>query len=397
MALAPYRAVLAVPGVRSLTALLVLARIPVSAIPIVLTLHVVLDLGRGYADAGVVGAALTIGACLGGPVLGRIADRNGMRTMLTICTICEGGFWLASPLLPYPALLIGAFVGGFAGIPTTALSRQALAALVPAELRRLAYSLDSISAELSFMIGPALGVVIVTAWSGTSGLLALSGTILGTGIALWVANPPTRSALEKLDTAVVHWRAWASPALSSLLVTAAGATIALAGADMAIVAALRPTGQLGWVGAVNTALCLASAAGGLVFGARSWHLPARLGMMLLGLLEIPAGLASGHWWLLALALMPAAALCAATVTAIGDELSRIAPAGVRGLVMGLQGSAFTLGGAIGAPLAGIVADHYSPSWGFAVVGATGVTVATCANLLTRGQSRRPVESALVTP
>ena len=55
---APYRAVLARPGVRPLLATTLLARIPVTAAGVVLTLHVVLDLHRlqyfDHRDQGVV-------------------------------------------------------------------------------------------------------------------------------------------------------------------------------------------------------------------------------------------------------------------------------------------------------------------------------------------------------
>lgn len=397
MALAQYRAVLAIPGVRSFTLLMAFVRVPIAAVTMVLTLHVVIDLGRGYAAAGVAGAALTVGACLGGPVLGRIADARGMRTMLVICTIGEAGFWCVSPLLPYPALLLGAFLGGLVGIPTFSISRQALAALAPPDLRRAAYSLDSVTAELAFMAGPALGVTIATLASGTAALLALGATITVAGIALHVSNPPTRSDGELLDTARAHWRSWVTPALLSLLCTALGATIALTGMDVAIIAALRPIGQLSWVGAVNGVICASSAVGGLVYGTMRRRVSPRLAMALLGLLEIPAGLATGQWWLLMLALIPASALCAPTVTAIGDELSRLAPPSVRGLVMGLQGSAFTLGGAIGAPLAGVVADHHAPGLCFAVVGATGAAVAGAAVLLSQVSPRKTTPSPAPVP
>jgi hypothetical protein len=46
MRLTAYRAVLARPGVRPLLLTTLIARIPVTAAPVVLTLHVVLDLHR---------------------------------------------------------------------------------------------------------------------------------------------------------------------------------------------------------------------------------------------------------------------------------------------------------------------------------------------------------------
>src|SRR6266480_1212512 len=54
MHLEPYRRVLALPGVRSLMIVAMVARIPPIAAGFALTLHVVLDLGRGYGAAGLV-------------------------------------------------------------------------------------------------------------------------------------------------------------------------------------------------------------------------------------------------------------------------------------------------------------------------------------------------------
>jgi hypothetical protein len=52
--------VLALPGVPPLILLALLARVPATAVGVTLTLHVVLDLHRGYGAAGLVGAASTI-------------------------------------------------------------------------------------------------------------------------------------------------------------------------------------------------------------------------------------------------------------------------------------------------------------------------------------------------
>ena len=64
MTLTPYRQTLALPGIKSLLIVATLARIPITAGAVVLTLHVVNDLGRGYGAAGLIGAAFTVGASL---------------------------------------------------------------------------------------------------------------------------------------------------------------------------------------------------------------------------------------------------------------------------------------------------------------------------------------------
>ena len=76
MTLKPYRETLALPGIKSLLIVATLARIPITAGAVTLTLHVVTDLGLGYGAAGLIGAAFTVGASLGAPVMGRFVDRR---------------------------------------------------------------------------------------------------------------------------------------------------------------------------------------------------------------------------------------------------------------------------------------------------------------------------------
>jgi predicted MFS family arabinose efflux permease len=97
----------------------------------------------------------------------------------------------------------------------------------------------------------------------------------------------------------------------------------------------------------------------------------------LALFTIPVGLA-GEWWWLALALIPAGLLCAPTLAATADAVSRLVPAGARGEAMGLYGSALTVGMAVGAPLGGAVIDALGPPWGFAAIGLLGGLVAILA-------------------
>src|SRR3954468_18993988 len=109
MTLTPYRETPALLGIRSLLIVATLARIPITAGAVVLTLHVVNDLGLGYGAAGLIGAAFTVGASLGAPVMGRFVDRRGLRPMLVVTTIAEVVFWTTAQAAPYWALLIAAF------------------------------------------------------------------------------------------------------------------------------------------------------------------------------------------------------------------------------------------------------------------------------------------------
>jgi MFS family permease len=372
--LGPYRDVLGVPRVRSLIAVTSLARVPAAASAVVLTLHVVLSLGGGYAGAGALVAALTVGGALGAPLTGRITDRRGLRTTLVLTASGQGAFWLAAPALPYAALLPVAFCGGLLTLPLFTVSRQSLAALVSDDRRRTAYSLDSMGVELSFMLGPAAGVLVATQVSTRAALVAMGATMLAAGLVLYLLNPPVRSdAEEHAGVGPALRRGWLTDRLLKVLLATAGATVALAGTDVSIVATLRHAGELSWSGLVIATWCAWSMLGGFVYGVLSRSLPALLLVELLGLLTIPVGLA-GHWWALALALLPAGALCAPTIAATGEVISRAVPAAVRGEAMGLQSAALTAGTALGAPLAGAVVDRWSPGLGFAAVGAAGAAL-----------------------
>jgi predicted MFS family arabinose efflux permease len=98
--------------------------------------------------------------------------------------------------------------------------------------------------------------------------------------------------------------------------------------------------------------------------------------------------------MLTLALVPAGALCAPTLAATGELVSRLVPAGARGEAMGLHGSALTTGVALGAPLAGAVVDHSTPAMGFVAAGGAGALLALVGLAAIRVSSLRPARYAV---
>ncbi|MCP3803326.1 MFS transporter [Allokutzneria sp. A3M-2-11 16] len=374
MALSRYRQVLALPGVLRLLLIALFARVPGAAVSVAVTMHVVLTLKQGYGAAGLVIAFVTIGMTLSGPLFGRLVDRRGLRLTLAITTIGEATFWFVAPSLPYSSLLGTALLGGFLTLPVGATSRQALIAIVPPEHRKAAFSLDSIIGEVSFMLGPALGVLLATQVSTTVAMVAIGGGLVLTGAAMFLVDPPIRSEENSGPAHPVPRAQWLTGELVGALVITAGATLVLAGTDVAIIASLQLHGQASWTGAVVVVWCLVSLLGGFVYGAMT-RAVSPLGLMgMMGLLTIPIGLATDWWWL-CLAIVPAGALCAPVLVAISDWISRLAPEAVRGEVMGLQQSALTLGSAMGAPVVGAVMDATSPAMGFAAAGGLAVVVA----------------------
>ncbi|GIF28195.1 MFS transporter [Actinoplanes utahensis] len=377
MLLTPYRETLALPKITSVLVVATLARVPIAAATVVLTLHVVEGLGMSYGAAGLVGAASTIGGSIGAPVMGRLIDRWGLRPVLVLTTVAEVIYWLVAQALPYGALLPVAAVGGFLALPAFSVARQAIAALTPESHRLPAFALDSMTTELSFMAGPALGVLIVTTGSSRGAMFALAAGILLAGIGLWLLDPPVRAAHEAPVSSGerVPRSTWLKPRFFAVLAVTMAATLVLSGTDVAVVATLRASGDLEWAGLVLALWALFSLIGGFLYGTVRRGLPILVIFTPMALLTIPVGLGGDHWWLLALLLIPAGALCAPTITASSDAISRMIPATARGEAMGMHNSALTVGVACGAPLAGLAIDHWGPAWGFAAVGTVGVLVA----------------------
>ncbi|ANZ36889.1 hypothetical protein BBK82_13195 [Lentzea guizhouensis] len=387
MNLAPFKHVLVLPKVRPLVLLMLFARMPPAATGVILTLHVAVTLDEGYGAAGLVGAAGTVGMGLGAPLMGKLIDERGLRLMLALSVTASTAFWLVAPLLSYWTLLVASFAVGLLGVPMMSIGRQIITALVPEGQRRVALSLDSISVELSFMAGPALGVFMATKFSTDAALVFIGVSILVAGVLLYVANPPMVHQDEVVDGPKPRVSEWLRGPVIGVFVVCAGATLCLVGMEVSTIASLEHAGKQGWIGVAFFAMCASSITGGLVYGGVKRTPSVLVLLALMGLLEMPVGLGDGSVLWLCLLLIPMNLMCAPLIAASGEHISRLAPATARGLALGLQGSAFTVGSAIGSPLAGVAIDHGGAPLGFVVVGAGGLLVAGIGWLLARQRDR----------
>ncbi len=386
MPLQPYRRVLSVPRVPSTMALMFLARLPMTMNGVLMTLYIVAGLGRGYGAAGLVGGGVTLGMALGAPMLGRCFDRYGLRPVVAVCGIGTTVFWIAAPHLPFETLAVVAVPAGMLSVPAGSLARQALATLVPPEQRRAAYSLDTISIEATFMVGPAAGIAAITAFSPMWTLTALGVLFGGTAFLIWLVDPPIREGAGQAAELGPRppLRSWLTGRLVGTLLIAGGALFVLIGTELATLAALRANGELGVTGLVIVVMCTASITGGIVHGLVKRSLPQGVLMLLLALLVMPVGLADHPWWLLMLALIPTNLMCAPTLSATTETVTRLAPPRVRGEAMGLQDAFTRLGLAVGGPVVGFAIDHSSPEWGFVAAGLGGLAIASAGLLRRRG-------------
>lgn len=379
MNMAPYRQVFALPGLRLLTVIGMLARIPATAAALTITLHVVNTLGLQFTEAGIAGAAAMAGAGLGAPLAGRMVDKVGLRPVLLVTTLAQGLYWTTAPSLSYVVLVVCAFLAGVLGLPIFSVMRQFMAAMVPLEHHRPAFALDSMAVELSYMVGPALAVALVTSVGSTFTIYAVGAGFVLAGAALIVMNPPIRSAEEEqAETAAVRRRQWLRPSLISVLVASAAATLVLTATELSIVAVLKADNATAWTGLVIGLWCAYSLTGGFIYGALHRSLSPLVLIGGLAALTVPLGLVGGGWWWLCVAIIPSGVLVAPALAATVDTINQLVPASARGEAMGVHGASLTCGVAAGAPFAGAIIDSFGPQWGFAAAGLAGLLVVALA-------------------
>ncbi|GGJ14339.1 MFS transporter [Paenarthrobacter histidinolovorans] len=429
MNFALYKEMLSIRPVRRLLIVGMVARIPHSAAGVLLTLHIVLTLGQGYAAAGAAAAVMTIGIALGAPWRGRRVDTVGLRKALIPSVVSETVIWSIVPHVSYQWLLPLVFIGGLFTLPIFSVVRQSLGVMVDGEQRRSAFALDSIATELVFMIGPAVGAVVATSGYSALGLTAVGISVSVAGLFLMWFNPPTRSEAactpeesadrESADLAaaeaamvasapahvqeaasemasatsrtaglrsrVARNFTWFTVSVAALFAVAAGSGMVLSGSDVSIVGLLERGGHQNEIGIVFFFWCAASVVGGLIYGSMKRSISPMLLLLGMAALTIPMGFAQDTWTLAFLSLLPGL-LCAPVLSASSEKVADLVEEDRRGEAMGWYGSALTAGVALGAPLAGVFIDTVGPSGGFAAVGIAGV--ALCATGLVLMSIRR---------
>jgi MFS family permease len=391
----PYRRVLSVPGARSLYGFSLIARIPVTAASTALTLRVVLGLHRDFVDAGLVATSAAVGVAFGAPLLGHLVDRRGARTALVLTTLSEAAFWTAAAWLPFSWLLPAAFLGGALALPAFSLARLAVVALLPVGDRQAGLSLDSMSVEVSYAIGPALGVLAVIQLGSATAMLTIGASLVVAGIGLIVLNPATApSASSTLEDArqasspLRPRRWWLAPMTLAALAATGGATLTLAGTEIALTASMRAFGHVSLLGVVIAAWCLASIVGGFAYGIMPRRRDPLLLLAILAALTMLLAFADA-WWVLLLLIVPSGLFCAPLLSSTAEVMARVSPPGRRGRALGLHTSALTFGGALGAPLAGAAIDRWSPAAGFVTVGVIGSSLALIALAVLRLRGSPP--------
>ncbi len=374
MVLSPYLRLLEPPGTARLTLMMLLARIPIGIFGLAIVL-LVKEHSGSFADAGAASAAWAIGAGVVGPIQGRLVDRFGQPAVLIPSTILnaaaivgvvvvaetEGALWLLCAL---------AAIGGAALPPIGACMRSVWADVFAEDLdaRNTAYSFDSVVAELFFIVGPLLTTVLAALGSPSLALLVGAAlSLVGTlGFATGELARRWRNAHESRPRA----GALSSRGMRMLMIATIPTGTSFGVLEVALPAfAIKEGEEAALAGILLSAMAIGSIAGGLWYGARSWSGPVVARYLWLHviftLLLLPMLVASSMVQMGA-AMVLAGLFLPPTAAAGYLMIDRITPPGTMTEATTWAMTSNVAGAAIGAAIGGLVIQHASVEWAFAL-------------------------------
>jgi MFS family permease len=362
-----YSDLLKTPGVGRIIAAQLTARFPSGMLSLALLTHIE-RVHHTYGAAGLVLAAASIGQAVAGPLTSRLMGRVGMRPVLIATTaVCAATIAvIALVVMPIPATMAVALVGGLATPPVQPAVRTIYPKLVNSRLLTPLFSLDASAQEIIWIAGPVVITFIATQISTTIGLLVCAVVMLGGG-AWFVASPElgrVRIPPSKRRFGAVLRRP------TVLLSTIVGFLLvgSCAAIEAGVVANFADEGPQ--AGIVLAIWSLGSLTGGFALGSLPigpWALARRMLIVFVGV--VLAGLwITNFWWLAALLVVAGAGIAPAlavifTIVSSSVKFSDTAEA------YGWVGTGQLIGAALGSALAGFFIDRYTAVGAFWVAGA----------------------------
>jgi predicted MFS family arabinose efflux permease len=367
-----YRSVLGHGRLGLLFAVAAVARLPIGINGLAVILFLREETGS-FRVPGLVAGGLALGIAVGAPVMGRLVDRRGLGVLLPLA-VADAVALIALLVLgsggaPTAALVAVAFAAGGFFPPSPSVLRARFPVLLrdAPELIPSAYALDAVLLELNFVAGPVL-VTVIVATLGAAASLVLSAAAVLIGVSLFVWAMPVQ------DDASVERRSdgWLgvlrSPAVRTLVVTMLPIGAAIGAVQVIVPAFARDESHPELAGVLLAGWSIASAIGGLTYGARvragslrSVHLWLTLALpVALAPLLVVASLPA-----MALLLLPAGLLIAPIIATRNELASEAAPPGTETEALTWPLTALVGGLALGAALGGALIDE--SGWRAAVV------------------------------
>ena len=373
------------PAALRLFGISIAARLPLPMLTIGVLVHVQSRTGS-FGMAGLAGGALAITQGVGGPWLGRLADRHGQTAVLAVSAIaCGAGLVGLAGLpsdAPATAVLVLAAVAGFATPPVPACTRALLPGLMPDErsLRR-AYAVDSATVELTWISGPPL-VLGIGALCSTGVALCVAAGLLAVFTVLFAATRASRCWRPAATDGRRTGGALRSDGVRLLAFVMAGAGVLFGATEVGVAAAAEALGSTTAAGPLLGLWGAGGFAGGLAIAWAGGGV--RSGLGLAALLAALAGAhltliaATGSLFALALVLVLAGTLIAPTCASAYSMVEDAAPRGTTTEAFAWMTTAVAIGTSAGAASAGLLADRAGPGATFLLAGVAAGAVAALA-------------------
>jgi MFS family permease len=390
------------PGALRLFALSLVARLPETMFSVGLLVHAA-HLTGSFAAAGVVSGAYGIALGVGGPLLGKLADRRGQTPALVASAGAAVPLVGAAALLPVgaplPAIVALAAGIGLATPPVGACMRTLFPSLLddPAALRG-AYAAEATASELTWIAGPPLALGLGALWS-TGAALGAAVAVLAGATAAFAAQPASRAWRPAASAPRQPGGSLRAPAMRTLVIALVAVGALFGAVEVAVTAAAA---QLGSTGAAGPLLGVWGA-GSLIGGLLATRLGGAHGAK--GLALMLAALTAGHVLLipaagslvaLAAALLVAGAAIAPTYATVHAMVEDAAPAGTATEAFAWLATAIAIGASAGAACAGTLADGAGPVAALALAVGAGAlaTLTTVARSTTLAAPRATAPAAV---
>lgn len=376
-----YGRILRTPHVGPLVAAALVARLPIGMFGLAIVLFLRDETGS-YAAAGVVAAAFALGSGAAAPVQGRLVDRLGHgRVVVPLLALnlvgVAGLVVLGSAGGPIVLLALCALVGGAGVPPTSSLVRTLWPGLLreTPDLVATAFALDGVLVECVFVGGPLLVAAVSTA-VGPRSALVLAAAMLTAGGVAFLASAPSRAWRpdeDRVPTGLLG--ALRSPGLRTLVLTTVPFGFCFGAMEVTLPAFADDAGHRGLAGLLLAVWSLASAAGGLWYGAHQpgWRLSVREVYVRVAI-ALPFGflplLLAPSIAVMALLVVPAGVCIAPLLTAGNQLVETVAPPGMTTEAYTWPITSLVVGVALGNACAGALVSL--ADWHVAILAAAGV-------------------------
>jgi MFS family permease len=390
------RPILSSPGARPLLASSIVARLPLAMFSIALLVNAQRQTGS-FAVAGVVSAAYAIFSAVSAPLLGRLVDRFGQTAVLICGATLVAASLVATGLLPAgspPVVLVAlAAATGLATPPLEACIRTLLPVIVSDRDRLPAlFTLESTTLELTFVFGPPLALGLGTIWC-SGGALAVSGLVMLAGTLAFAAQPASRRWRPSPSDRRPRGGSLRSRAMRTLVLILLGTGAVYGATEVGVTAAARALGSTAATGPLLAIWGLGSLLGGIAATRRGGG-ARRAG----GLMQLLAALAAFHAALalvtgsvvaIGAVILLAGATIAPSEASIAAMVDRAAPARAHTEAFSWLFTASLVGAAVGAAVAGWLAQSAGAEAAFVFAGGAGAFTVVVAALGSRSIDDTP--------